>query len=135
MTLQSDQGTNLMATLFEEAVHQLGIEQVSSSAYHTESQGAVERWYQTMKQMLRTFMGTHQKDWDEGIPFVLFASRDSVQIALRFTPFELVYSHSPRGFLKLVKDKLLTDDQDHEKRTSVIQYICYSKTKLERRVN
>ena len=129
ITLQSDQGSNLMAKLFKEVIHQL-IEQVSSSAYHAESQGAVERWHQTMKQMLRTFMETHQKDWDEGFPFVLFASRDSVQTALGFTSFELVYGHSPRGFLKLVKDKLLTDDQDHEKHTSVIQYICQLKDKV-----
>ena len=57
--------------------------------------------------MLRTFVETHQKDWDEGIPFVLFASRDSAQTALGFSPFELVYGHSPRGFLKLFKDKLM----------------------------
>ena len=49
---------------------------------------------------------------------------------MEFTPFELVYGHSPRGFLKLVKDKLLTDDQDHEKCKSVIQYICQLKDKV-----
>ena len=48
MTLQSDQGSNLMTKLFEEVIHQLGIEQVglgliSSSAYHPESHSVVER--------------------------------------------------------------------------------------------
>ena len=37
-----------MAKLFQEVIHQLGIEQVSASAYHAQSQGAVERWHQTM---------------------------------------------------------------------------------------
>ena len=41
---------------------------------------------------------------------LLFAARDSVQEPLGFSPFELVFGHTVRGPLKLLKEKLLEDD-------------------------
>ena len=50
--VQSDQGSNFMSGLFQEVMHQFGIRQLNSSAYHRQSQGALERYHQTMKTML-----------------------------------------------------------------------------------
>ncbi len=36
-------------------------------------------------------------DWDEGIPLVLFAVRESMQESLRFSPAEMVFVHTVRG--------------------------------------
>ena len=44
-----------------------------SSAYHPQSQGAIERFHGTLKSMIRTFVEAHPKEWDEAIPFLLFA--------------------------------------------------------------
>ena len=41
-TIQSDQGSNFMAGLFQQVMYQLSIHQIKSSAYHPESQGALE---------------------------------------------------------------------------------------------
>ena len=38
-----------MAGLFQQVMYQLGIHQFKSSAYHPESQGALERFHQTLK--------------------------------------------------------------------------------------
>lgn len=76
-----------------------------SSAYHPESQGALERWHQTLKAMLRKYCLEAKVDWDEGIPFVLFAAREAVQESLGFSPSELVFGHTPRGPLKSMKEK------------------------------
>ena len=42
-SIQSDQGTHFMSNLFQQVLHELGIQQFKSSAYHPESQGALKR--------------------------------------------------------------------------------------------
>ena len=41
--VESDQGTNFMSNVFQQVMLELGIQHVKSSAYHPESQGALER--------------------------------------------------------------------------------------------
>ena len=54
-SIQSDQGTNFMAHAFQQVMNQLGIKQYKSSAYHPESQGALERFHQTLKTMIKMY--------------------------------------------------------------------------------
>ena len=103
-SIQSDQGSNFKATLFKQVMDQLGIKHCMSSAYHPESQGALERFHQTLKNMIRTYCHEHEKDWDEGIHMLLFAAREAVQESLGFSPFELVFGHTVRGPLKYLKE-------------------------------
>ena len=60
--------------------------------------------------MIRMYCQETEKNWDEGIHLLLFAARDSVQESLGFSLFELVFGHTVRGPLKLLKEKLLEDD-------------------------
>ena len=119
-SIQSDQGSNFMSGLFQQVMSELNIEQYKSSAYHPESQGALERFHQTLKNMIRTYCFQTEKHWDEGIHLLLFASRESVQESLGFSPFELVFGHSVRGPLKLMKEKLLSDEQVP---TNLLRYV------------
>ncbi|XP_037776259.1 uncharacterized protein LOC119573219 [Penaeus monodon] len=64
--VQSDRGSNFTSELFSKVLQELGIKQTLSTAYHPESQGALERWHQTLKSMLRKFCLENQKCWDEG---------------------------------------------------------------------
>ena len=101
--VQSDQGSNFMSSLFQEVMFQPGIKQVKSTAYHPQSQGAVERFHQTLKSMLRVYCLQENKEWDEGLPLLLFAVRESVQSSLGFSPFELAFGYTPCSSLKLLK--------------------------------
>ena len=93
-----------MSGLFQQVMHELGVRQYKSTAYHPESQGALEPFHQILKTMMRTYCYQYEKDWDEGIPLVLFAAREAVQESLGFSPFELVFGHTVRRPLKLLKD-------------------------------
>ena len=55
-SVQSDQGSNFMSGTFQEVMHELRIIQYKSSAYHPESQGALERFLQTLKNMIRSYL-------------------------------------------------------------------------------
>ncbi|GAA6103385.1 uncharacterized protein LOC114796860, partial [Tachysurus ichikawai] len=109
--VQTDQGTNFMSRLFKQVLFQLKIQHVISSAYHPETQGALERFHQTLKSMLRKYYVESGKDWDEGLPLLLFAVRETVQESLGFSPAELVFGHTVRGLLKLLKENWLSEQQ------------------------
>ena len=119
-SIQSDQGSNFMSGLFQQVMDELGIKQYRSSAYHPESQGALERFHQTLKNMIRSYCFDTNRDWDEGVHLLLFAVRESVQESLGFSPFELVFGHSVRGPLKLFKEKLLSHD---DVSLNLLQYV------------
>ena len=61
-SVQSDQGSNFMSHLFQDVMLQLGIKQVKSSPYHPQSQGALERFHQTLKTMMRAYCFQENKD-------------------------------------------------------------------------
>ena len=109
-SVQSDQGSNFMSGLMQQAMYQLGAKQCKSSAYHPESQGALERFHQTLKNMMRAYCIEHDKDWDQGIHLLLFATREAVQESLGFSPFELIFGRTVRGPLKLLKESWLAED-------------------------
>ncbi len=80
--IQSDQGTNFTSRIFRKAMNELNITHTVSSAYHPQSQGVIERFHQTLKTMIHTYCVEHQKDWDEQLPLLLFAIRNTVQESL-----------------------------------------------------
>ena len=124
--VQSDQGTNFTSTMFEQVMKKLGICHRLSSAYHPQSQGALERFHQTLKSMLRKYCFDHHDDWDKGVPYVLFATREATQESLGFSPFELVYGHTVRGPLRLLHETWITS----EERVGLIPYVEQFKTRI-----
>ncbi|XP_072182172.1 uncharacterized protein [Diadema setosum] len=128
--IQSDQGSNFMSRVFQELMYQLGIQQIKSSAYHPQSQGALERYHQTLKTMLKVYCLDNPRDWDKGIPFLLFAAREVPNESTGFSPFELVFWHEPRGPLKVVKEQLLSDEEDKD--SNALDYISMFRERLVR---
>ena len=86
-SVQFDQESNFMSGIFQQVMHELGIKQYRSSAYHPESQGALERFHRILKNMIRSYCFDTEKDWDEGIHLLLSAVRESVQEYHGFSPF------------------------------------------------
>ena len=92
-----------------------------------QSQGALERWHQTLKSMLKKYCHETGRDWDEGVPFVLFAIRDAKQESLGFSPAELVFGHNVRGPLKVLKEKLVCSSPP---KTNVLDFVSQCRERL-----
>ncbi|XP_072178114.1 uncharacterized protein [Diadema setosum] len=128
---ESESDISLGDTFFgKELMYQLGIQQIKSSAYHPQSQGALERYHQTLKTMLKVYCQDNPRDWDKGIPFLLFAAREVPNESIGFSPFELVFGHEPRGPLKVVKEQLLSDEEDKD--SNALDYISMFRERLVR---
>ena len=108
-------------------MHELGIKQYRSSAYHPESQGALERFHHTLKNMIRPYCFDTEKDWDEGIHLLLLAVRESVQESLGFSPFKVVFGHTVRGPLKRLKEKFLSQEDTP---LNLLQYVPDFRSRL-----
>ena len=93
--LDSDQGANLTSNLMATLCKRLNIVQSCTSAYHPQGNGQVERFNRTLEAMLATVINDHQNDWDLHLPRTLFAYRTSLHAATGFSPFHIVFGHSP----------------------------------------
>lgn len=78
--------------------------------------------------MIRAYCIEFQKDWDDGIHLLLFAAREVTQESLGFSPAELVFGHTVRGPLKLLKEKWLADQNPTP--TNLLDYVCNFRFKL-----
>ncbi|XP_069169570.1 uncharacterized protein [Procambarus clarkii] len=125
-TIQTDQGSNFMSHLFRQQIAELGIQQITSSAYHPESQGALERFHQTLKGMLRKFCYDRQSKWVEELPYLLFAVRSVPNESLGISPFEMIFGHSVRGPLEVARDHWL----DAETNEDIVDWLSTNKGRL-----
>lgn len=110
LVIQTDRGTNFTSKLFNQVLTRISVYHQMSSAYHPQSQGALERFHQTLKTMLRVYCIEAGKDWADSLPLLLFAIQETVQDSLGFSPAQLVFGHSIRGPLRLLSDQLLENE-------------------------
>lgn len=102
--IQSDQGSNFTSHMFAEILQQLHIKHSKASVYHAQSQGALERFHQTLKSLLRSYCTELGCDWEEGLPWLLLAAREVVQESTGFSPNDLVFGHKVRGPMAVLRD-------------------------------
>ena len=118
--LLTDQGSCFMSRVMKEMCKLLKVSQLRTSVYHPQTDGLVERFNKTLKQMLRKTVDVDGKNWDQLIPFVLFSIREVPQASTGFSPFELLYGRRPRGMLDLAKEAWEQQPSPHR---SVIEYV------------
>jgi transposase InsO family protein len=95
-TLLSDQGSSFVSQLAAAVYHRLGVMKIQASTYHPQTNGLVERFNRTMKEMLQKYVDTRHTDWDLYLPYVLFAYNTSAHKALDgVTPFQMLYGRKP----------------------------------------
>lgn len=80
-----------MSQVFKQVRKLFKIQKATSSAYHPESNGSLERSHKVLVEYLRCFCAEKQSEWERWIPFAIFVYNTTPHTATKFTPFELVY--------------------------------------------
>ena len=75
----SDRGKSFLSGLMRELETLLGYRKVNMTAYHPQRDGLVERYNRTLTAMLAKSVHKGGPEWDELLPYVLFAYRTSQQ--------------------------------------------------------
>ncbi|KAL0173155.1 hypothetical protein M9458_033466, partial [Cirrhinus mrigala] len=125
----TDQGTPFMSRLMADLCRLLKVKQVRTSVYHPQTDGLVERFNQTLKQMLRRVAAKDKKDWDLLLPYVLFGIREVPQASTGFTPFELLFGRQPRGLLDVAREAW---EQQPAVYRTVIEHVRDMRSKIDR---
>ena len=114
--IQSDRGQQFMSQLFQEFNSFSNIKHIFSTPYHPQTNGVVERFHSTLKNMLRKLAEQSPSDWSRYLSAALFAYRQQIHSSTGFSPFFLLYGRSPRGPMEILHD--LYTNKDLSKDTS-----------------
>lgn len=90
-TIATDRGTEFMSQVMKDMAELLGIEKLSSTAYHHETIGALENSHKTLGNFLRVNSHGQYFTWSEWIPFWTFMYNTTVHSSHNYTPFELLF--------------------------------------------
>ncbi|KAL1269051.1 hypothetical protein QQF64_031340 [Cirrhinus molitorella] len=126
----TDQGTPFMSKLMADLCRLLRVKQLRTTVHHSQTDGLVERFNQTLKQMLKRVAAEDKKDWDLLIPYVLFGIREVPQASTGFTPFELLFGRQPRGLLDVAKEAW--EQQQPAPLRSTIEHVREMRERIER---
>ena len=96
-----------MSKLFAEVCRLLSVKAIRTSLYHPQTDGFVERFNQTLKDMLRKVADNEGKDWDKLLSYILFAYTELSQASMGVSPFKLLHVWSiSKGPIRCVKGEL-----------------------------
>eukprot|EP00745_Piridium_sociabile_P033382 TRINITY_DN571_c0_g1_i10.p1 TRINITY_DN571_c0_g1~~TRINITY_DN571_c0_g1_i10.p1 ORF type:complete len:1565 (+),score=261.65 TRINITY_DN571_c0_g1_i10:102-4796(+) len=118
----TDMGTQFVSHVMTQVNRLVGIRAQTTTPYHAQANGLVERFNATLKQMLKRLCQDHPKDWDRFVPAVLFAYREVPQESMRFSPFELLYGRTVRGPMSILR-KEWTSEEDNTPEREEVRYV------------
>jgi len=102
-SLVTDCGTEFLSHVFKEVCRLLKIKQTSTTPYHPQSNGSLERSHRTLGDYLRSFVDKDPQNWDTYVPFAMFCHNSTVHTATKFQPYQLVYGNEitvPHSFTR-----------------------------------
>ncbi len=89
--MTSDRGRQFPSALWEGLCQNLQINHISTTAYHPQSNGLVERTHRQIKDALRARLAGNR--WPEHLPWVLFGLRAAPKEDSAVSSAELVLEH------------------------------------------
>lgn len=92
-TIVTDQGKDFTSDLLKNVSKLLKIKQINCSAYHPQSNGALERSHATLADYLKHYINNNQTDWDDWLKFGMFSYNTTIHTSTKFSPFELVFGY------------------------------------------
>ena len=110
--IRSDNDKSFNANTVKAMETMLGISPRFSSVYYLQSQGITERANGTIKKMISKFITEFKGQWDKILPFLVFAYNDTANETLGFSPHQLIYGRSLRGFGEVLTESWATNTEN-----------------------
>jgi len=112
--VSSDQGREFVNGVLDTLLQKSKTEQIVSSAYHPETNGLVERFNQTLQNMLAKVC-PDENDWDLYLDEVTFSYRSMNQKSTKTSPFQVMFGRNCfQNEEESQIDKHVPDDVDME---------------------
>ena len=94
--IHSDQGRQFESNMFQSLCQKLGIHKTRTTPYHPESDGMVERFNRTLKDMVAKYVNEEGLNWDANVKAYSMAFNSSVHSTTGYSPYFLVHGFEPR---------------------------------------
>jgi len=91
----TDQGSNFLSELFTNVRKLLKIKKLKTTAYHPQTNGALERTHQVLVEYRRCYISEDQSDWDKWLHYTTFVFNTTPHTSTGFTPHELLFGRKP----------------------------------------
>ena len=93
--IRTDRGSTFMSKEWEGFMKEANIQHDKPTAYHSKSNGLVERANREVRRYLRKYINHQQDDWDRWLPTLEFAYNARPQEELDFSPYQIVFGETP----------------------------------------
>jgi Integrase zinc binding domain/Chromo (CHRromatin Organisation MOdifier) domain len=100
--LLSDRGSSFMSALSRAFYQQMGIRKLSTTAYHPQTNGMIERFMKHLAQNLAMVVDWTHADWHSWLRYVAYTYNTQVHSTLGVSPFLLATGREPRIALHLL---------------------------------
>ena len=94
--LVSDGAYNLNSTMINDLTNEFGINKVSTSPYHPQSNGIIERDFRTIKDMIFATIDSYGGDWVTALPLVEIGLRSAQHSTTKTSPYEVIIGRKPK---------------------------------------
>jgi hypothetical protein len=91
----TDQGWNFLSDLFTNVCKLLRIKKLKTTAYHPQTNGALERNHRVLVEYLRCCILEDRSDWDKWVPYAIFVFNTTPHTSTGFTPHETLFGRKP----------------------------------------
>ena len=126
----SDLETQFTSDCIKEVYRLLSIRRLTTSTYHPDCNGLVEKFNGTLKRMLTRLCHEQPRQWHCFINPLLFAYREARQKATWFSPFELLHGKTVRGPVQILKE-LRSEEEEVPEVTTSYQYVLELRERLD----
>ena len=94
--LLSDQGKEFCNDILKEMCYYLNIKKIRTTAYHPQSNGAVERVHQTLRRMIGKLDNKRRKHWPDHLATITHAYNSTRLQVTGYSPYFLMMGRRPR---------------------------------------
>lgn len=96
MRILSDQGSHFNNELMTAFTTILGCHHIKSTAYHPQTNGAIERFNSTFERQIAKLTDHQLNDWDLHLKSITFAYNTGQHATTKFSPYQLQFGRNPR---------------------------------------
>ena len=100
----SDQGRSFLSKEFLSFLKLWNITKSTSTSYHPQTQGLVERLNKTIIEILKRYVSEAHDTWDESVDMATYAYNTSIQRTTGMTPYEVMFGRKVK-YLEKIKNE------------------------------
>jgi hypothetical protein len=114
-SILSDRGKAFIQGMMAAVQTELKIYHRKTTPYHPRTNGLVERFNRTLVNTIAMYVSSFQDDWDDYLPYALFAYRTAINEATQQSPYYLMFIRDPHLPTDLVDHTFQTPQKENNK--------------------